>query len=50
MSFLLSFPGVQAGDIGSKFGINHTDNGFLILDHVRIPRNNMLMKYAHVSG
>ena len=25
------------------------DNGYLQLDHVRIPRNHMLMKYAQVS-
>ena len=25
------------------------DNGYLKLDHVRIPRDQMLMKYAQVS-
>jgi len=36
------------GDIGPKFGFDTIDNGFLRLSHVRIPRQNMLMKYAQV--
>jgi len=36
------------GDIGPKFGFATIDNGFLRFDHVRIPRENMLMKYAQV--
>ncbi|XP_077990374.1 peroxisomal acyl-coenzyme A oxidase 1-like [Glandiceps talaboti] len=40
--------GVTIGDIGPKFGFNSNDNGFLRLDHVHIPRENMLMKYAQV--
>ncbi|XP_054635962.1 peroxisomal acyl-coenzyme A oxidase 1 isoform X4 [Dunckerocampus dactyliophorus] len=42
-------PGIVVGDIGPKFGFNEVDNGFLKLDHVRIPRDNMLMKYAKVD-
>ncbi|XP_069056300.1 peroxisomal acyl-coenzyme A oxidase 1 isoform X3 [Pleurodeles waltl] len=42
-------PGVTVGDIGPKFGFDETDNGFLKLDNVRIPRENMLMKYAQVK-
>lgn len=42
-------PGVTVGDIGPKFGFDETDNGFLKLDNVRIPRENMLMKYAQVE-
>ncbi|XP_070533528.1 peroxisomal acyl-coenzyme A oxidase 1-like [Ptychodera flava] len=41
--------GITVGDIGPKFGFNSNDNGFLKLDHVYIPRENMLMKYAKVS-
>lgn len=40
--------GVKVGDIGPKFGFFGADNGFLHLDHVRIPRENMLMRYAKV--
>ncbi|XP_066519533.1 peroxisomal acyl-coenzyme A oxidase 1 isoform X2 [Hoplias malabaricus] len=42
-------PGVTVGDIGPKFGFDEIDNGYLKLDNVRIPRENMLMKYAKVE-
>ncbi|XP_069608161.1 peroxisomal acyl-coenzyme A oxidase 1 isoform X2 [Ranitomeya imitator] len=42
-------PGVTVGDIGPKFGYDETDNGFLKFDKFRIPRENMLMKYAQVE-
>ncbi|KAK7502853.1 hypothetical protein BaRGS_00005802 [Batillaria attramentaria] len=41
-------PGITVGDIGAKFGFNSNDNGFLRLDNVRIPRDNMLMRYSQV--
>jgi acyl-CoA oxidase len=41
-------PGITVGDIGPKFGYNAVDNGFLRLDSVRIPRENMLMRYSKV--
>ncbi|XP_049425996.1 peroxisomal acyl-coenzyme A oxidase 1 isoform X1 [Epinephelus fuscoguttatus] len=42
-------PGIVVGDIGPKFGFSEVDNGFLKLENVRIPRENMLMKYAKVE-
>lgn len=42
-------PGITVGDIGMKFGngaYNTMDNGVLRFDHVRIPRNQMLMRYV----
>jgi acyl-CoA oxidase len=42
-------PGITVGDIGPKFGYDTQDNGFLRFDHVRIPRDQMLMKYKQVS-
>ncbi|XP_063332618.1 peroxisomal acyl-coenzyme A oxidase 1 isoform X1 [Pelmatolapia mariae] len=45
----LPLPGIVVGDIGPKFGFNEVDNGFLKLENVRIPRENMLMKYAKVE-
>ncbi|XP_076871987.1 peroxisomal acyl-coenzyme A oxidase 1 isoform X1 [Brachyhypopomus gauderio] len=42
-------PGVVVGDIGPKFGFDEVDNGFLKLENVRIPRENMLMKYSKVE-
>ncbi|XP_064130368.1 peroxisomal acyl-coenzyme A oxidase 2 isoform X1 [Loxodonta africana] len=41
-------PGITVGDIGPKMGLEHTDNGFLQLDHVRVPRENMLSRFAEV--
>ena len=41
--------GINVGDIGPKFGYFGMDNGYLKLENVRIPRNQMLMKYAKVS-
>nr|QFF91504.1 acyl-CoA oxidase 1 isoform 1 [Potamotrygon motoro] len=41
-------PGVIVGDIGPKFGYDQVDNGFLKLENIRIPRENMLMRYAKV--
>ncbi|MXQ83129.1 hypothetical protein E5288_WYG018867 [Bos mutus] len=41
-------PGTTIGDIGPKMDFEHTDNGFLKLDHVRIPRENMLNRFAQV--
>uniref|UniRef100_A0A1A8HIR9 Acyl-coenzyme A oxidase n=1 Tax=Nothobranchius korthausae TaxID=1143690 RepID=A0A1A8HIR9_9TELE len=43
-------PGIVVGDIGPKFGFSEVDNGFLKLENVRIPRENMLMKYAKVEA
>ena len=43
------FKGIKVGDIGPKFGFNGMDNGYLQLDHYRIPRKNMLMKFAKVT-
>ena len=40
-------PGITVGDIGMKFGngaYNTMDNGVLRFDHVRIPRDQMLMR------
>jgi len=40
--------GITIGEIGSKLGMNSTNNGFLAFDKVRIPRLHMLMKNAQV--
>ncbi|GET03786.1 peroxisomal acyl-coenzyme A oxidase 1 isoform X2 [Rhizophagus clarus] len=42
-------PGIDIGDIGPKFGFNNVDNGFLRFTHVRIPRDQMCMKFSKVS-
>lgn len=42
-------PGIRIGDIGSKMGLQGVDNGWIQFDHVRVPRFNMLRRYAHVT-
>ncbi|KAH7913617.1 acyl-CoA dehydrogenase/oxidase C-terminal [Hygrophoropsis aurantiaca] len=44
-------PGITIGDIGPKAvgGMAAMDNGFARFDHIRIPRENMLSKFAQVS-
>lgn len=42
-------PGIEAGDIGPKFGFSSKDNGFLILNKIEIPKRNMLRKFISVS-
>lgn len=41
--------GVEAGDIGPKLGFQRVDNGFMILNNVQVPLENMLMKYVQVT-
>jgi alkylation response protein AidB-like acyl-CoA dehydrogenase len=43
-------PGVTAGDVGAKIARNGLDNGWIQFSNVRIPRQNMLMKWAQVSS
>jgi len=43
-------PGVWRGDDGRKMGLNGLDNGRLGFDHVRIPRENLLNRYADVAA
>ena len=40
--------GIIIGDIGPKFGYAEMDNGFLKFNHVRIPRDNLLMRFSQV--
>lgn len=41
--------GFESGDIGAKFGYHSKDNGWARFEHLRIPRNNMLMGIASLS-
>lgn len=43
------YPGVSAGHLGPKYGRNGLDNGWIQLSQVRVPRENMLMKWSQVS-
>ena len=42
-------PGVRIADCGEKVGLNGVDNGRLWFDAVRIPRDNMLDRFATVA-
>ena len=42
-------PGVHIEDCGLKAGLNGVDNGRLYFDEVRIPRDNLLNRYADVD-
>ncbi|MEP0547695.1 MAG: acyl-CoA dehydrogenase [Rhodothermales bacterium] len=42
-------PGVRIEDSGYKLGLNGIDNGRIWFDHVRIPRENLLDRFAQVS-
>ncbi len=44
-----SLPNVRIEDCGEKMGLNGVDNGRLWFDQVRIPRNNLLDRFASVS-
>ncbi|EEY56898.1 acyl-CoA dehydrogenase/oxidase [Phytophthora infestans T30-4] len=41
-------PGIEVGDIGPKVGFNAIDNGYCAFHKIRVPRDNMMMRYAKV--
>jgi acyl-CoA oxidase len=43
-------PGVRIADCGPKAGLNGVDNGQLWFEDVRIPRGNLLDRYAQVAA
>lgn len=42
-------PGIRIEDCGHKMGLNGVDNGRIWFDQVRIPKENMLDRFASVS-
>ncbi|MDR7087990.1 acyl-CoA oxidase [Aeromicrobium panaciterrae] len=42
-------PGVTTSDCGHKGGLGGVDNGRIMFDNVRIPRDNLLNKYGQVD-
>ncbi|WP_003895830.1 acyl-CoA dehydrogenase [Mycolicibacterium smegmatis] len=42
-------PGVTTSDCQYKGGLPGVDNGRIVFDHVRVPRENLLNRYADVS-
>ncbi|KAJ3170468.1 hypothetical protein HDU87_008762 [Geranomyces variabilis] len=45
-----TFKGVTVGDIGPKGCYQTVDNGFMLFDHYRIPRKNLLRRFCQVSA
>src|SRR3954452_19889232 len=43
-------PGVRIEDCGAKLGLDGVDNGRIWFDHVRVGRDALLDRYAHVSA
>ncbi|XP_063238465.1 peroxisomal acyl-coenzyme A oxidase 3-like isoform X2 [Bacillus rossius redtenbacheri] len=46
---LLPHAGVVVGDLGEKVGLNGIDNGFVMFDNYRVPRENLLNKTGDVT-
>lgn len=46
---LRAFPGVIVGDMGQKLGWEGVDNGWLMFNNYRIPRENLLNKSGDVT-
>lgn len=44
-----TMPGVRIEDCGQKLGLNGVDNGRIWFDHVRVPRENLLNRFADVT-
>ena len=44
-----ALPGVTISDCGEKAGLNGVDNGRLVFDSVRVPREALLNRYADVA-
>ena len=45
-----ALPGIELGDIGPKMGYDRTDNGYLVLRGVRVPRENLLARHKAVAA
>lgn len=43
------YPGVTIGDCGHKNGLNAIDNGFIMFDRYRIPKENQLNRLSGVD-
>jgi acyl-CoA oxidase len=48
-STMLALPGVVVGDLGEKIGLNGIDNGFVIFNDYKIPKDYLLSKTGDVS-
>ncbi|KAJ8920088.1 hypothetical protein NQ315_011743 [Exocentrus adspersus] len=46
---LIPYPGIVVGDMGEKIGLHGIDNGFVLFNNYRIPRENLLNRTADVT-
>ncbi|XP_049858043.1 peroxisomal acyl-coenzyme A oxidase 3 [Schistocerca gregaria] len=46
---LMPYTGIIVGDMGEKIGLNGIDNGFIIFQNYRIPRENLLNRVSDVT-
>ena len=44
------YPGVIIGDMGHKIGLNGVDNGFMMFDHYKVPREALLNRTGDVNS
>lgn len=44
-----TYPGILIGDCGHKMGLNGVDNGWMKFTNVRVPRENLLNRFADVQ-
>mgnify|MGYP006122588517 CR=1 FL=1 len=49
MENAMPMPGMEMGDMGPKIGWNSKNNGWISFNNVRIPRDQMLMRFASVD-
>ncbi|MCH9648721.1 MAG: acyl-CoA dehydrogenase family protein [Deltaproteobacteria bacterium] len=45
-----TLPGIRIADCGEKLGLNGVDNGRIWFDQVRVPRENLLDRFAQVAA
>lgn len=46
---MLAYSGVRVGDLGEKIGLNGIDNGFVLFEKYKIPRENLLSRTGDVT-
>ncbi|XP_072136575.1 peroxisomal acyl-coenzyme A oxidase 2-like [Mobula birostris] len=45
-----ALPGIKVGDIGPKMAFEQIDNGYLMIQNVHVPKENMLSRYSWVTS
>lgn len=44
-----TYPGIEIGDIGHKIGCDGIDNGWMMFNQYKVPKENLLNWYANVT-